>query len=249
MISVFIIVKDGEKYIGQCLQALVSFDEVLLMDIGSTDRTLEIASGFDNVRIEKGDFDGFGPTKNRAADLARHDWILNIDSDEVVTPELSSEILSLALDDSQVYRFPCHSHYNGKLIRGCGWYPNRKLRLYNKKWTAFNDNNIHESVMVKKGMAITDLSGAFKHYPYDDAGRLVTKLQFYTTLFAEQNQGKLKASPMKAVSHGLWAFLKGYVMRKGFLDGYEGFHISLCQGLGSYLKYIKLYEANLKSRP
>ena len=182
MISVAIIVKDGEKYIGQCLQSLAAFDEVLLMDTGSADRTLEIARNFGNVRIEEGEFDGFGPTKNRAAGLARHDWILSIDSDEVVTPELSKEILSLSLDDSRVYRFSRQSYYNGKFIKGCGWYPDRILRLYNKARTAFNDNNVHESVMVKAGMGITDLSGAIKHYPYDSAGSLVTKLQFYSTL-------------------------------------------------------------------
>jgi len=247
MISIAIIVKDGEKYIGQCLQSLASFDEVLLMDTGSTDRTLEIARNFGNVRIEEGEFNGFGATKNCAAGLARHDWILSIDADEVLPPELSAEILSLALDDNRVYRFSRQSYYNGKFIRGCGWYPDKILRLDNKTRTAFNDNDVHESVMVKEDMAIVDLSGAIKHYPYDNAGSLVTKLQFYSTLFAEQNRGRLRASPMKAVSHGLGAFLKGYVIRKGFLDGYEGFHIAFCQGLAAYMKYIKLYEANRKS--
>jgi hypothetical protein len=98
--------------------------------------------------------------------------------------------------------------------------------------------------MVKEGMSIVDLNGALKHYPYDSAGSLVTKLQFYSTLFAEQNQGKLKSSPCKAISRGMAAFFKGYVIRRGFLDGYAGFHIALCQGLATYLKYLKLYEAN-----
>ena len=244
MISVAMIVKDGEKYLEECLQSLASFDEVLLLDTGSTDRTMEIARGFQNVRIEQRGFIGFGPTKNLAAELAKHDWILSVDSDEVVTPELSSEILSLSLDDSQVYRFSRHSYYRGKFIKGCGWYPDKILRLYNKQRTSLNDNQVHESVMVKEGMSIADLSGALKHYPYDSAGSLVDKLQFYSTLFAEQNRGKLKSSPWKAVSRGLAAFFKGYVIRKGFLDGYAGFHIAYCQGLATYLKYLKLFEAN-----
>jgi glycosyltransferase involved in cell wall biosynthesis len=244
MISVAIIVKDGEQYIEECLQSLASFDEVLLLDTGSTDRTMEIARRFQNVRIEERGFIGFGPTKNLAAQLTKHAWILSIDSDEVITPELSSEIQSLSLNDSQVYRFSRHSHYRGKFIKGCGWYPGRILRLYNKQRTSFNDKQVHESVMVKEGMGITDLKGALKHYPFDSAGSLVAKAQFYSKLFAEQNQGKLKSSPWKAVSHGMAAFIVGYVIRKGLLDGYEGFHIALCQGLGTYLKYIKLYEAN-----
>ena len=247
MISVAIIVKDGEQYIEECLKSLESFDDVLLLDTGSTDRTMEIARRFQNVRIEEREFIGFGPTKNLAAQLAKHDWILSVDSDEVVTPELSSEIHSLSLNDSQVYRFSRHSYYLGKFIKGCGWYPDRILRLYNKKRTGLNDNQVHESVMVKEGMGITDLNGALKHYPYDSAGSLVAKLQFYSTLFAEQNQGKLKSSPWKGVSRGMAAFFKGYVIRKGFLDGYEGFHIAFCQGLATYLKYLKLYEANRKN--
>jgi len=101
---------------------------------------------------------------------------------------------------------------------------------------------------VKDGMGIVDLHGALKHYPYDSAGSLVDKLQFYSALFAEQNQGKLRSSPWKAILRGMGAFLKGYVIRKGFMDGYEGFHIAFCQGLATYLKYLKLYEANHKSR-
>jgi len=246
MISVAIIVKDGEKYIEECLQSLALFDEVLLLDTGSTDRTMEIARRFQNVHIEQREFVGFGPTKNLAAQLAKHDWILSVDSDEVITPELSSEIQSLSLDSNQVYRFSRHSYYRGRFIKGCGWYPDKILRLYNKQQTGLNDNQVHESVMVKKGMGIVDLNSALKHYPYDSAGSLVTKLQFYSTLFADQNQGKLNSSPWKAVSRGLAAFFKGYVMRKGFLDGYAGFHIAFCQGLATYLKYLKLYEANQK---
>jgi len=244
MISVAIIVKDGEKYIEECLQSLASFDEVLLLDTGSTDRTMEIARRFKNVRIEQREFVGFGPTKNLAAELAKHDWILSVDSDEVITPELSSEIASLSLDNSQVYRFSRHSYYRGRLIKGCGWYPDKILRLYNKQRTGLNDNRVHESVIVKEGMGITDLKRALKHYPYDSAGSLVTKLQFYSALFAEQNKGKQRSSPLKAVLRGLGAFFKGYVIRKGFLDGYAGFHIAFCQGLATYLKYLKLYEAN-----
>jgi glycosyltransferase involved in cell wall biosynthesis len=244
MISVAIIVKDGEKYIEECLRSLAAFDDVLLLDTGSTDRTMEIARRFENVRIEEHAFAGFGPTKNQAARSAKHDWILSVDSDEVVTPELSSEIHSLTLDDSQVYRFSRHSYYRGKFIKGCGWYPDKILRLYNRKRTGLNDNQVHESVMVKEGMGIVDLKGVLKHYPYDNAGSLVAKLQFYSTLFAEQNQGKIKSSPCKAVLRGMAAFFKGYVIRKGFLDGYAGFHIAFCQGLATYLKYLKLYEAN-----
>ncbi len=243
MISVTIIVKDGEKYLEECLESLAPFEEVLLYDNGSTDRTLEIARSFPNVKIVNGRFTGFGPTKNLAAREARHDWILSIDSDEVMTPELTWSILNENLQLDHVYRFVRQSYYNKKWIRGCGWYPDRVFRLYNRKRTQFNDNMVHESVEVK-GLAAADLEGALKHYSYDDAASLVQKLQLYSTLFAEQNKGKISSSPWKALRHGCGAFVKGYFIRKGFLDGYEGFLIALCQGLASYFKYLKLYEAN-----
>jgi len=248
MISAVMIVKNGERYLERCLQSLADFDEVVILDSDSTDGTLEIAGRFPNVKVERGEFTGFGPTKNRAAARAKHDWILSIDSDEVLTPELARELLELQPNGDHVYRFARRSHYNGKFIRGCGWYPDRILRLYNRQRTGFNDNRVHESIQLKEGMAVTDLKGEIEHYPYDSAANLVDKFQFYSTLFAEQNRGTRSSSPTKAVLHGVAAFLKGYVLRRGFLDGYEGLNIALCQGLAAYFKYIKLYEANRELR-
>lgn len=244
MISVTLMVKNGEKHLADCLESLKPFDEVLLVDTGSTDRTLEIARTFENVKIVEHDFIGFGPTKNRAAGLARNDWILNIDSDEVLTAELTRALLALEPSPNAVGRFPRQSYYNGKWIRGCGWYPDKIIRLYNKTHTAFNDNLVHESIRVKPGMAVTDLEWPVKHYPYDSAASLVDKFQFYSTLYADQNKGKIRSSPLKAVTRGGAAFFKGYFLRRGFAEGYEGFLIALCQGLSTYFKYIKLHEAN-----
>ncbi|MFQ5483196.1 MAG: glycosyl transferase, partial [Nitrospinaceae bacterium] len=130
---------------------------------------------------------------------------------------------------------------------GCGWSPDRVLRLYHRERTGFNENQVHESVQTPVGMEVTDLQGRLKHYPYDSVEELVAKAQFYSRLYAEQNQGRIPSSPLKAVTHGLAAFLKGYLVRRGIRDGYEGLVISLAQGLAAYLKYIKLYEANLKT--
>ncbi len=248
MISAVIIVKNGEQYLTECLGSLTAFDEVVLVDTGSTDDTLKIARGHTNVRIFERPFIGFGPTKNNAASLATHDWIFSIDADEVMTPELFWEVSQMVLDASHVYRVPRQSYYNRKMIRGCGWYPDRVLRLYRRDKTRFNDNQVHESVQVHEGMKIVDLEGRLKHYPYDSVDSLIEKAQLYSRLYAEQNQGKLTASPMKALTHGLAAFIKGYVIRRGYQDGYEGLVISLSQGLAAYLKYIKLFEANRKAQ-
>ncbi len=244
MISVAIIVKDGEDYLEECLKSLEKFEEVLLMDTGSKDKTLEIARKFSNVKIVEHDFIGFGPTKNLATEMTTNDWILSIDSDEVLSSELSWSILNQNLKENVVYRFIRQSYYNKKFIRGCGWYPDKILRLYNKKRTGFNENMVHESIVVTPDMRIEDLKGVLRHYPFDNAASLIDKFQFYSTLYADQNKGKLSSSPFKAISRGLVAFIKGYIIRRGFLDGNEGFLICFCQGLGTYFKYIKLYEAN-----
>ena len=222
------------------------FDEVLLVDTGSTDRTLEIARNFENVKIMENDFIGMGQTKNLAAGWAKNDWILNIDSDEVLTAELTRDLLDLKPNSDVVWRFPRKSYYNGKWIRGCGWYPDKILRFYNKTRTAYNDDPAHGAVMVKPGMEVADLKGVIEHYPYDSAASLVDKFQFYSKLYADQNQGKIQSSPLKAVARGGAAFFKGYFLRRGFAEGYEGFLIALCQGLSTYFKYIKLHEANKK---
>ena len=244
MISAVLIVKNGERHLAECLDALEGFAEIVLVDTGSTDRTREIARAYPNLRWFEREFIGFGPTKNLAAGLATRDWIFSIDADEVMTPELRWEIQNLDLDPRKVYRVPRQSYYNRKWIRGCGWYPDRVLRLYHRGYTGFNRNRVHESVQVPPGMAITDLEGALKHYPYDNADQLVEKARFYAGLYAEEHAGRKKASPWQAAAHGLAAFLKGYVLRRGWRDGYEGFAICLAQGLAAWLKYARLYEAN-----
>ena len=238
------IVKNGEKYLPECLGALESFGDIILLDNGSNDRTLEIARQFENVKIINHEFTGFGPLKNLAADHAENDWILSLDCDEILPPELLSEINDLVLDEKFVYRFSRNSYFKKKWIKGCGWHPDKILRLYNKKRTAFNDNQVHESVVVKPDMQAMDLKGFIRHYPYHSADELLDKAQFYGALYARQFRGIKKSSPVKAVVRGSAAFMKGYILRRGWQDGYEGFIISFSQGFAAFLKYILLYEIN-----
>ncbi len=243
MITVTILTKNSQKYLHQVLNTLVSFDEVLLYDNGSSDQTFAIAGQFSNVKICKGEFQGFGPAHNTASSLARNDWILSVDSDEVVTPEMAQEIASLQLDPTCVYSFPRHNYYNGKFIKWCGWYPDRQVRLYNRTRTAFTDAQVHEAIIVK-GMQQVPLKGALQHYSYEKHADFLSKMQSYSDLFAEQNCGKKKSSPCKAVLHGWAAFLKAYILKRGFLGGYEGYVISAYNGNTAFYKYLKLYEAN-----
>lgn len=243
MISVTILTKNSERYIEEVLSALESFDEIVIYDTGSTDHTLSLAKRYGNVTIYEEKFIGFGPTHNHASSLAKNDWILSIDSDEVVAPEMIREIAKNQLNETCVYSFSRNNYFNGKLIKWCGWHPDRRVRLYHKKRTHFSDVQVHESVITEHLQHIP-LHAPIKHYSYASISEFLDKMQFYSSLFAKQYVGKKSSSPSKAVLHGFSSFVKSYVIKKGFLGGYEGFIISLYNGHTAYYKYLKLYEAN-----
>lgn len=245
MISVTILTKNSEKYLAEVLKALKPFDEVLLFDNGSTDQTLTIAESHPNCRIVKGHFIGFGPTHNEASSLAKHPWIFSVDSDEVPSEELVNEILNLSLDGDTVYTCPRQNYFNGKWIYSCGWYPDRALRLYDKRRTRFTDALVHETIETK-GMKIVELKGHLKHYSYESLNDFLPKMQSYSSLFAVQKAGQKKSSPLSALGHGLAAFFKSYLLKRGFMQGYEGFAISAYNGQTAFWKYLKLYEINAR---
>ncbi len=245
-VSVTILTKNSQKYLNQVLANLNAFDEVLIYDNGSTDNTLEIAKNYHNVRVILGPFEGFGMTHNKASGCAKHDWILSVDSDEVVTPEMVKEIAGLKFQDDAVYSFPRHNYFNGKFIRWCGWHPDRQYRLYNRTKTRFTDAQVHESIILEN-MRHTPLWSPIIHYSYDSIREFLNKMQSYSTLFCEQNKGKKSSSPTKAVLHGMFAFIKSYLLKRGFMGGYEGFLISSYNAHTAFYKYLKLYEANAKS--
>lgn len=242
-ITVTILTKNNSKTLSDTLKSLLDFDEVLIYDNGSNDATLEIAESFKNTKIVKGIFTGFGPTHNEASSLAKHDWILSLDSDEVLTMELVDEIKKLNLEFDNVYSFPRHNYYKEKFIRGCGWYPDRQYRLYNRKKTKFTPVEVHEQIIVKNCNHIL-LKHPMIHYSYTSIEDFLQKMQIYSTLFAKEFCGKKNSSPLKAISHGAFAFIKTFFIKKGFIDGYEGLLISFYNGHTAYYKYMKLYEAN-----
>jgi glycosyltransferase involved in cell wall biosynthesis len=243
-ISVTILTKNSQKYLKQVLAALVDFDEVLIYDTGSTDSTLPIARQFKNVVIIEKPFIGFGPTHNDASALARHDWILSIDSDEIVSNP--QEVLQLGLRNECVYSFARRNEFRGKWIKGCGWYPDWQIRLYNRKVTSFSNAQVHEAIMAT-GLSNIQLMGHLQHYSYEKAADFLHKMQTYSTLFAQQYQGKKSSSLSKAVLHGLFAFFKSYILKRGFLGGNEGFEISIYNANTAFYKYVKLMEANYQA--
>lgn len=241
-ISVVIIVKNGGSILHRCLESLAQFDEVVLYNNGSTDDTALIADSYPNVRLIEGEFIGFGPTKNAAAEYATHDWILSLDADEVLDGTIVQEIKHLALDPKTVYSLLRKNFYKMTEISHC-WGADEIVRLYNRQITRYSDKHVHEHILTD-GMSIQKLSNSFSHFPYQSISEFVLKADRYSTLFAEDNVGKKRSSPAKAFFNGLYSFFRTYILKRGFLDGYAGLIIAFSHMVTNFYKYIKLYEMN-----
>lgn len=251
-ISACILVKNAQKHIKECLENLQDFDEIILLDNESSDDTLKIAHDFNkeykNLKIYQSKFIGFGPLKNLAISYAKNEWIFSIDSDEVLEKgclNYLKDFFSKAIDEKTILALPRKNLYKKEWIKACGWYPDYVTRIFNKNYTKFNNNLVHESVIVPKNSNFKKLEFGVKHYAFENASSLLKKLDRYTELYAEQNKGKKHTSILKAILHGFFSFFKNYLLKKGFLYGYKGLLISTCNALGSFLKYLKLYEMNL----
>lgn len=246
-VSAVMIVKNGAKTIARSLQSLSEFDNVVVYDNGSTDGTQEIARTFANVHLIEGEFDGFGTTKNRAASYAVHDWVLIIDSDEVVDKELLHALKTKALDPQTIYIVNFLAYYKEIQIRHCGWNNQKIRRLYNKSVTRFNDNFVHENI-IDEGMKKENIEGNMKHYSYMSISDFIIKVDRYSTLFAQDHVGKKFPTPAKAFFNGLYSFFRTYFLKRGFLDGYAGLIIAFSHMATNFYKYIKLYEMNQEQK-
>lgn len=238
-ISITILAKNCGAYIRETLDSLVAFDDVIVLDNGSTDDTVEVAEGYPNVHVVAATFIGFGPLHNLATSHAKHDWVFSIDSDEVLSPALLQEIKELPLDKAKAYSVPRHNFYRGRHIRGCGWSPDRVVRLYNRHTFQFSQDQVHERVVVEAKDQVS-LKAPLLHTPYRTIADFLRKMQLYSDLFAAQSTKN--SSPLTAVGHGLAAFLKSYFLKRGILDGYPGFLISAYNGHTAFYKYLKLFE-------
>lgn len=248
-VSAVMIVKNGARTIRKSLESLKEFNDVIVYDNGSDDGTQDIVKEFVNAHLIEGVFDGFGTTKNRAASYAKNDWILIIDSDEVVDEELLHALKTKVLDPKSIYIVNFLAFYKEIQIKHCGWNNQKIRRLYNKTVTRFNDNAVHENI-IDEGMKKEAIEGNMKHYSYMSISDFIVKLDRYSTLFANDNAGKKLSSPLKAFFNGVYSFFRTYILKRGFLDGYAGLIIAFSHMATNFYKYIKLYEINqeLKSK-
>ncbi|MBX3662251.1 MAG: glycosyltransferase family 2 protein [Burkholderiales bacterium] len=240
-ISVIIITKNAGATIRRCLESVAWADEVVVIDSGSSDDTLDICRELGARVSVTDDWPGFGPQKNRALDAASGDWLFNIDADEWVTPELGEEIRSAvaAANPPAAYALPRRSSFCGRYMKHSGWWPDYVVRLFRREAARFSDDQAHERLIVN-GKTLK-LKQPLMHEAISDLDQMIGKMNLYSTASARGLHARgRRASLGKALLHGGWAFFRTYVLRAGFLDGREGLMLAIANAEGSYYRYVKL---------
>ena len=243
-LSVIIITKNEAANIRACLESVAWADEIVVVDSGSGDATVEICREL-GAKVFLHDWQGFGVQKNRALDYSTGEWVLSLDADERVTPELHGEIeQAIANGGHDGYFIPRLSQFCGKFIHYSGWYPDYVLRLFRRGTARFSDSLVHESVLPDGSTA--RLGGPLLHYSYLTEADVERKVAHYSTAAAEQMfRAGRQATGLDAPLRAGWAFLRTYCLRLGFLDGMAGWGIACMNARTTYLKYRKLAGLSL----
>ncbi|AYQ39168.1 LPS biosynthesis [Burkholderia aenigmatica] len=239
-LGVAIIAHNAARRLAQCLGALSFADDIVVVDGGSTDDTVAIARAHGARVVVATDWPGFGPQKNRALDALSTDWVLSIDTDEVVSDELAASIrAALRAPQADIYAIDRLSAFCGHWVRHSGWYPDWIPRLFRRSAARFSDDLVHER-LVYDGPAAR-LDGKLLHYSYDDIESVLRKLDAYSSAGARQRRAAgERAGIGKAIRRGLWAFVRTYLLRRGFLDGRTGFMIAVFNAETVYYRFLKL---------
>ena len=230
-LSVVIISKNEEKFIADAVKSALFADEVLVLDSGSTDSTCAVAQQL-GAKVLHQDWLGFGAQKNKAVNLAKNNWVFVLDSDERITAKLQSEILStLQEPTADGYHTARLNKFFGKNIRHCGLYPDYSIRLFNKEKGKFNDVTVHESVQMNGDTG--KLKNHMLHLAFDTVEEFSNKQKKYAEL------SQKKKNLIKAFISPIWTFVKIYIFRLGFVEGWHGFIIAKVYAKYTFWKYSK----------
>jgi glycosyltransferase involved in cell wall biosynthesis len=245
-ISATIVAFNEERNIARAIRSLQlgggCVDEVVVVDSGSSDGTREIAASLD-ARVIEEKWRGYAAQKNFAAASAANDWILSIDADEELTPELATEIAALKNQPAHfdAWAMPRLAHYLGRWIRHSGWYPDRKIRLYHRQHALWRGDYVHESVQVTGRTG--ELKSDLLHFTCDSLGQHLRTLDRYTSLAAQALVASGKPIPFRRlVVDPPWTFVRSYIVQRGFLDGVHGFVIAAMASFYTFMKYAKARE-------
>jgi len=243
-LSVAIITFNEERNIMRCLQSVEGIaDEIVVIDSLSTDKTEEICKKF-NVRFIKNPFPGHIEQKNIAKDNCTHDLVLSLDADEALSPELRTSITEVKNNPSaDGYSFNRATFFCGKHIKHCGWYPDVSLRLWNRNKGTWGGYNPHDRFILQENCTVKHIEGDLLHYSYYTINEHVVQCSKFSTISANSKfkNGK-RSSLFKIIVYPFWKFVKDYFLRRGFLDGYYGFVISMNSAHEVFQKYAKLKE-------
>ncbi|MGE4347177.1 MAG: glycosyltransferase family 2 protein [Flavobacteriaceae bacterium] len=250
-ISGVIITFNEEKFIENCIKSIIDVvDEIVVIDSFSIDKTKEICLKY-GVRFIENSFEGFTTQKNFANDQARYDYVLSLDADEELSQELKQSILKAKENlNYDGYSFNRLNNYCGKWIKHSGWYPDSKIRLFNRnkaKWKG--ENNLHEIIVLDNPKSHNHLRGDLLHWAYTSYSEHCQKINKYTDMAARSMATRKKVGYFKIMVNPFWKFIRNYFVKKGFLDGSQGFVISVFTAFETFLKYVKIKQLqNTKSR-
>jgi len=242
-ISAYILAFNEAEKVKAAAESVLWADEIVVVDSHSTDGTAEIAAAL-GARVVQAPFRGFGDLRNRAIETCRCEWIFSLDADERCTAAVRDEILGLlaGAPTSDVYRVPRRSFMMGRWIRGSGWYPNfRQPQLFRKGSMRYTLEPVHEGYELLTSKALGTLRNAIWQFPFRDLEEVLHKANRYSSLGAAKLAGK-RVSMASALGHGCWAFLKHYILKLGFIDGWPGFVIAFGNFEGTYYRYAKRFE-------
>jgi len=241
-LSVAIIARNEEERLPACLESVRFADEIVVVDSGSTDGTVAVAESY-GARVFREPWRGFSGQKQYAVDMCTHDWVLILDADERVPRETAAEIREIlnTPPTAAAFGFRRKNFLHDRWIRHCGWWPDRIVRLVHRGKGRFDGRAVHES-WITNGVGL-ELASVIEHFSFRNYSELVAKMELYSTLAAGAlRESGRKIGPAVPAFHGLWMFLRTYVLELGFLDGFDGFVISVMNGGGSFLKYAKARE-------
>lgn len=249
-ISAVIITLNEERNIERCLNSVLKVaDEIVVVDSFSTDSTRSICEKF-GARFIQNTFTGYRDQKNFAIEQASFDFILSLDADEALSPELEKSILEVKNNwTCDAYKFSRLNNYCGQWIYHSNWYPDRKIRLFDRRKGRWGGLNIHETVKMQPGSKICTLPGDLLHWSLHTYEEHIDKANRFSTISAnEYYRMGVKSSIFKIIFNSSWRFFKAYFLKLGFLDGYNGFVISSLSAYTSFLKYIKLHQLYINDR-
>jgi glycosyltransferase involved in cell wall biosynthesis len=242
-ISAYILAYNEAEKIADAVSSVLWADEIVVVDSGSSDRTIEIAQRL-GARVVQIAFRGFGDLRNQAIAECRYEWIFSLDSDERCTAEARDEILSIlsSTPAHDAYLVPRRNYMMGRWIRGSGWYPNfRQPQLFRKGAMRYRNDPVHEGYELLTARQLGQLHGAIWQFPFRSLEEVISKMNRYSSLGAAKLSGG-QATMGSALAHGIWVFIKHYLFKRGYRDGWAGFVIALGNFEGTFYRYAKCYE-------